>query len=45
MALPIGAAWPPNAPYGPIALNTGDKLRGDASGASVDYIVSGVGYS
>lgn len=42
-ALPIGGSWPPNAPYGPIALNIGDSIQGDASGAGVDWVITGVG--
>lgn len=41
--LAAGGAWPPNAPYGPIALNIGDSIRGDASGAGVHAVVTGVG--
>jgi hypothetical protein len=42
-ALAIGAAWPPSAPYGPIVLDTGDSIDGVASGAGVDWVITGHG--
>lgn len=41
--LPLKSAWPPNAPYGPIFLDTGDSIDGDASAAgAVSWLITGV---
>src|SRR5574341_751081 len=41
--LAAGAAWPPNGPYGPIVLASGQSIDFDASQAGVvEYIVSPV---
>jgi hypothetical protein len=43
LTLQVGAAWPPNAPYGPIYLETGDSIDGDASAATaVDWVITGI---
>jgi hypothetical protein len=42
-ALATGAAWPPNGPYGPIHLDTGDSIDGDADAANeVDWVITGI---
>lgn len=44
LPLMANASWPPNAPYGPIALNTGDSIDGQASAAAeVNWVITGHG--